>query len=82
MGVEYAIIVKNKTRLEALNERFNTQAQSQFYIERLGGHFEDYVLEHDTFHKSLATLQKRLSTVVKHKIVDRAYVSSFLFSEK
>ena len=34
MSIEYAIIVKNKTRLEALIERFNTKAQAKFYIER------------------------------------------------
>ena len=53
MNVEYAIIVKNKTRLETLIDRFNTREQAKFYIERLGGNFEDYVIEHDTFHNSL-----------------------------
>jgi hypothetical protein len=53
MSVEYAIIVKNKTRLESLIERFNTKAQAKFYIERLGGDFEDYVEEHETFQDSL-----------------------------
>lgn len=82
MSVEYAIIVKNKTRLEALIERFNTKAQAKFYIESLGGDFEDYELEHDTFTHSLTSLQTQLSKVIKHKIVDRTYVPSFIFSEK
>jgi hypothetical protein len=30
MSVEYAIIIKNKTRLETLIERFNTKAQAKF----------------------------------------------------
>jgi len=30
MSIEYAIIVKNKTRLESLIERFNTKAQAKF----------------------------------------------------
>ena len=34
MRIEYAIIVKNKTRLETLIERFNTKEQAKFYIER------------------------------------------------
>ena len=82
MSIEYAIIVKNKTRLESLIEHFNTKAQAKFYIERLGGNFEDYELEHETFHSSLVSLQTQLSKVVKHKIVERSFVSSFLFSEK
>lgn len=82
MSVEYAIVVKHKTRLEALIERFNTKAQARFYIESLGGSFDDYVLEHETFHASLNELQTKLSTVIKHKTVERAYLPSFLFSEK
>lgn len=82
MSVEYAIIVKNKTRLESLIERFNTKAQAKFYIERLGGNFEDYEREHEMFHASLSTLQSRLTKVVKYKIVERTFMPSFIFSEK
>ncbi|MEM8970325.1 MAG: sugar kinase, partial [Bacteroidota bacterium] len=69
-------------RLESLIERFNTKAQAKFYIERLGGNFEDYELEHETFYQSLNLLQTQLSGVIKHKIVERTYVPSFIFSEK
>ena len=82
MNVEYAIILKNKTRLESLIERFNTKAQAKFYIERLGGNFEDYESEHETFHSSLNTLQTQLSKVIKYKIVERGFIPSFIFSEK
>jgi NAD kinase len=79
MTTEYAIIVKNKTRLEALTERFNTRAQARFYIERSGGVFEDYQLEHDTFHQALNVIQRQLSQCIKNKIVERNYLPSFLF---
>jgi NAD kinase len=82
MNIEYAIIVKNKTRLEALIERFNTRAQAKFYIESLGGNFEDYAVEHEMFHQSLVSLQTQLSRILKNKIVERVYLPSFLFSEK
>ena len=49
MSVEYAIIIKNKTRLETLIERFNTKAQAKFYIESLGGDFNDYENENEIF---------------------------------
>lgn len=81
MSVEYAIIVKNKTRLESLIERFNTKAQAKFYIERLGGNFEDYVEEHETFQDSLNSLQTQLSKVIKHKTLERTFMPSFIFSE-
>jgi NAD kinase len=81
MSVEYAIIVKNKTRLESLIERFNTKAQARFYIERLGGNFEDYVIEHETFQESLNSLQTQLSKVIKNKTLERNFMPSFIFSE-
>lgn len=82
MSVEYAIIIKNKTRLESLIERFNTKAQAKFYIERSGGNFEDYEVEHLNFHNSLSSVQNQLSSVIKNKIVDRTFLPSFLFNEK
>ncbi|MDV6236256.1 NAD(+)/NADH kinase [Leptospira ellisii] len=82
MKVEYAIIVKNKTRLETLIERFNTKQQAKFYIERLGANFEDYESEHEVFHQCLDAVQRKLAKRIKSKIVERIYVPSFLFSEK
>lgn len=82
MNIEYAIIVKNKTRLEVLIEKFNTKSQAQFYIERSGGNWNDYEVEHDNFHQSLASVQKQLSSVIKNKIVDRSFLPSFIFNDK
>jgi len=81
MNIEYAIIVKDKTRLESLVERFNTKAQAKFYIERQEADFADYEMEHQIFHEALGQLQSRLSKVIKHKIVEREYLSSFIFSK-
>lgn len=82
MKPEYAIIVKNKTRLEALKERFNTKSQAKFYIKAQGGHFEDYEREDEIFYESLHALQSQLSKVIKHKIVERSFLPSYIFSEK
>lgn len=82
MKYEYAIIVKNKTRLESLIERFNTKAQAKFYIESLGGNFQEYEIEHEIFQNSLNSLQIQLSKIIKNKTVERIYLPSFIFSEK
>lgn len=82
MKFEYAIIVKSKTRLEVLIERFNTKAQAKFYIERMGGNFEEYETEDEIFKNSLNSLQTQLAKVIKNKTIDRQFVSSYIFSEK
>ena len=82
MKYEYAIIVKNKTRLESLIERFNTRAQAKFYIERLGGDFEDYESEHERFQNSITSLQIQLSKLIKNKTIERSFLPSYIFSEK
>ncbi|MBP6660060.1 MAG: NAD(+)/NADH kinase [Chitinophagales bacterium] len=81
MSIEYAIIVKNKTRLETLINRFNTKAQAKFYIEHAGGNFDDYEIENENFHQSLSLVQRQLSTVLKNKIVERTFLPSFLFNK-
>jgi hypothetical protein len=84
MGVEfdYAILIKNKTRLELLIERFNTKAQAKFYIESLGGGFFEYEREHQIFYEALDEVQKKLSKIIKNKIIDKVHLPSFLFSKK
>lgn len=82
MRPEYAIIVKNKSRMEALIERFNTKAQAKFYIERLGGNFADYEQEHEAFHQALDAVQTRITRVMKYKIVERHFLPSYIFSEQ
>lgn len=82
MKIEYAIIIKNKTRLEALIERFNTKAQAKFYIESSGGNFQEYVDEHDQFYQSFLEIQTKLSKVIKNKVIEKEFVPSYIFSEK
>lgn len=82
MKIEYAIIIKNKTRLESLIERFNTKAQAQFYIESSGGDFQEYVAEHEKFCQSFLEVQTKLSKVIKNKVLEREFMPSYIFSEK
>ena len=81
MSIEYAIIVRNKTRLESLIERFNTKAQTKFYIESLGGNFMDYQREHDTFYRALESLQNELSKTLKNKTLERDHLPNYIFAE-
>ncbi len=81
MNIKRAILVRNKTRLEFLTERFNSKDQAKFYIEHSGGDFHDYELEHDHFYRSWDKLQLELSRVIKIKTLDRSFIPSYLFSK-
>lgn len=81
MRIEYAIIVRGRTRLEMLVERFNTRSQARFYIEHNGGDFNDYELEHEAFHTALDHVQRSLARTIKNKVVERAFLPSFIFSD-
>src|SRR5688500_11829363 len=82
MNIENAIVIINKTRLESLIERFNTRAQARFYIEHSGGDFQDYEVEHETFHRSLEKVTQSLQHELKTKVIERKFLPNFLFSEK
>ncbi len=75
------VLVTRKTRLEELIERFNTRAQAQFYIEHAGGDFATYVLEHDTYQRSLESVRRTVELGLKIQVLDRALVPTYLFSK-
>ncbi|MCL2144078.1 MAG: sugar kinase [Endomicrobia bacterium] len=81
MRIKRAIIVRSKTRLETLLERFNTKMQAKFYIEKQGADFSDYECEHETFYDSLNLIQRNISAAVKYKIIDREFLPHFIFSD-
>lgn len=82
MNFERAIIIRDKTRLEQLIERFNSKAQAKFYIERSEGDFEYYEIENDTFYKSLNKIQGTLSKRLKYKVIDRSFLPTYIFTEQ
>ncbi len=81
MNIERIIIVRNKTRLELLIERFNTKAQAKFYIEHtVQGDFSDYELEHGLFYKALESVQKQIDRGIRVQIIDKSFLPNFVFA--
>lgn len=74
------ILVTRKTRLEALTERFNTQAQAKFYLTQAGLDFEDYAKEHDQYRRSLEKVQHAMQLGVPVQTMERALVPTYLFA--
>lgn len=82
MNFERTIIIRDKTRLEQLIERFNSKAQAKFYIERSEGDFEYYEVENNTFYESLNKVQETISKRLKYKVIDRSFLPTYIFTEQ
>lgn len=78
-GERRIVLVVRRTRLEDLIRRFNTEGQARFYVERLGGDFEDYRREHAVYREAETDVRAELSRVGRLQVVDRAFVPNFLF---
>ena len=76
------VLVTKKTPLEELIERFNSQAQARFYIEHLGGSFEEYEAQHARYATSVTALRRQLPRRLKQHIIERAYLPNYLFTDK
>ncbi|GAB4430567.1 MAG: NAD(+)/NADH kinase [Bacteroidia bacterium] len=80
MKYEQIILVRDKTRMERLVERFNTWSQARFYLERSGNNPQVYEEEHRVFYRSLEGLQQHMARRVRYKVLLREYLPSFLFA--
>jgi len=75
------VLIKRKTRLEDLIVRYNTIAQAKFYIEHLGSDFSDYISEDEQYKKAVNDAHSKLESLGRVQIVDREYVSNFIFGD-
>lgn len=75
------ILIKRKTRLEELIAKYNTMAQAKFYIEHLGADFSDYVAEDEIYKGAVSEANSELETLGRVQVVDRQYVSNFIFGD-
>ncbi|WP_046215128.1 diacylglycerol kinase catalytic domain-containing protein [Paenibacillus wulumuqiensis] len=73
------ILVQRRTRLQELIVRYNTIQQAQFYIERLGADFGDYVQEDRMYHQALEQAVAELQPLGRVQRLDREHVPSFIF---
>ena len=81
MELDKVIVIRDKTRLEQLIERFNSKAQAKFYLERSGEDFGFYEKEHDTFYNSLSQVEKSIAKSYKHKVLFRSFLPTYMFAE-
>lgn len=81
LAFDKIVVVTRKTALEELIERYNSEAQARFYIERLGDSFEAYANSHQVFKQSLELLNRSLPDI-RCQWIDRSFLANFLFGPK
>lgn len=79
---ERVIIVTAQTRLQQLKKKFNTVAQTKFYLDNMGGDFEELEQEDNVMNLSIGQAQKKLRETSKTKIITREYLPNYIFSDK
>ena len=77
MEIEYAFIVKQKTKLEVLLERIGTKSELRLYLEHMGSDFNELQTQHDQFYSTLEQLQNKLSGILAYKILDSNEVGNY-----
>ena len=73
------VVVVRDTRLAGLRRRFNTARQARFHVEHLGGDFEDYVREEETYRAAIAEAEAALRPLGLVQFIDRAFLPNFVF---
>lgn len=73
------VLVVRETRLEELKARFNTVSQARFYVQQLGGNFEDYEAEDAVYRRAVEQAQQQLGLLGRVQVVHRAFVTNFIF---
>jgi NAD kinase len=76
---EKLVIVTRRTALEQLVERFNTRDQARFYIEHMGGRFDEYQSSHDAYQRALAFLHDAVPRGLRTQWIDRSFLPTFTF---
>jgi NAD kinase len=78
---EKVVIVTRRTELEELVTRFNTAPQARFYLEHAGQAFEPIAARHARYHAVLESVRRAVPRGLKSQVIDRAFLSQFLFGE-
>ena len=74
------IIVKRKTRLEELKEKYCTLGQATFYLEHLGESIEAYQDEHNRFESVLKQLQNVVNKLARVQLLERSFLPNYKFN--
>jgi NAD kinase len=74
------VIVTRETRLKKVLASQNTISQAKFYVNRLGGNFEEYESEHNQYNESVTKAKQDLDSIANIQVLDRQYLPNFIFA--
>jgi NAD kinase len=74
------VIVVRETRLAKVLAAQNTVSQAKFYINRLGGDFDEYEAEHRRYRASVQKTRQDLDALANTQVLDRQYLPNFIFA--
>jgi NAD kinase len=78
---EKLVVITRKTDLAELVKRFNTRDQARFYIEHMGGRFDDYQAAHDAYERACEFLHKNTPRGIRTHWIDRAFLPTYSFGD-
>jgi len=73
------ILIHRRTRLDELIARHNTLEQARFYIEQLGGDFDDFVLESEIQKRVISNAKRQLKSLGRLQLLERSFLPNYLF---
>jgi NAD kinase len=76
------VIVTRETRLKKVLASQNTVSQAKFYINSLGGDFDEYEAEHRQYDASLRQIRQDLDVLANVQMLDREYLPNFIFAPR
>jgi NAD kinase len=74
------VLVTRQTRLDELLVRHQTLSQARYFVERLGGDFDDYQAEQEAYAEARHIVLEVLGGHGRYQVVDRALVPNFVFA--
>lgn len=82
MPLDKVVIVKKRTRLENLVDRYTTTSQVKFVLESRGESFDFYRLEDEVYKKGLRIVSELLPKTLRVQQLDKDLLSTFQFSDR
>jgi NAD kinase len=76
---EKVVIVRRRTELEELVQRFNTVVQARFYLEHAGQDFAPVEARHNRYQQALDGIRSSIPRGLKQQVIERDQLSQFSF---